>query len=368
MRKYIISAGILIVSIFIGNFIIKGLASLKKVKEPKTYRENIPKVNVTSIELKDNIPLIKANGRVQSSKKSEVYSEVRGKITYINPVFKKGQKVTQGSLLIKVDNTPALHTFLASKNSYYNSIASILPDIKLDYKEDYEKWSNYYNKILKEDFPSTLPEIPNSTEKAFVTNRGVYQAYFNLKSEYENLKKFTVYAPYNGTIDDTYQYEGSIINPGAKLFSIVSSSDVDLVFSISSSDVQQLKKGNQVDLIDNGIVYEAKINRISTFLDQNQQSLLVYVNPPKDLNVHDGAYLEGVFHGNPVSQSVQIPRSAIKNNRVLVLQKDSTVRFKNINLISSNLDSVLITNIDKNDIIVTNSPVKLTEGIKVEVK
>ncbi len=368
MRKYIISLGILVAAIFLAYYINKALASLKKVKEPKTYRENIPKVNVSVITLSDNIPNIKANGRVQSSKKSDVYSEIKGKIIYINPIFRKGQKVKRGTLLIKVDNTPALQSYLASKNNYHNSIASVLPDIKLDFKENYDIWLAYYIKILTEDFPSQLPEVSNITERAFVTNRGVFQNYFNLKSEHENLKKYSVYAPYTGTISETYQFEGSIINPGAKLLSIVSSSDIEIVFSISAIDIKRLKKGNQVDLIEGGKLYQAKVNRISTFLNSNQQSLFVYVSPPKGLKVRDGEYLEGIFHGNTAFESTQIPRSALSNDRVMLLQKDSTILYKEVKLISTNLDSVLISNLKTGDIIITNSPVKLSEGVKVEVK
>ena len=58
--------------------------------------------------------------------------------------------------------------------------------------------------------------------------------------------------------------------------------------------------------------------------------LLVYVNPPKGLKVRDGEYIEGVFYGNKVTESTQIPRAALSNNRVMLLQKDSTISYKEV--------------------------------------
>lgn len=366
MRKYIISFIIVIISIFLGNGLISMLKSFKKAKEPKTYRENVTMVEVDTLELKTNTPKVYTTGRIQSTKKSEVNSEVKGKIKYINPLLKKGQKVKKGRLLFSIDNTPAMQSFLASKNSYYNTIASILPDIKLDYKEDYKLWETYYKKIMNEKFPSQVPEIDNLSEKAFITNRGVFQSYYNLKSEHENLKKYDIYAPYNGTVDQTYLYEGSIVNPGVKLFSIIGSGDLEAEFAISTSDAKQIHTGSLVTIEHNNTVIKTKISRVGSYLDPTQQSIIVYA-PVKNNNLRDGAYVEGILHGNPIKSSAVVPRISITDNKLLTISKDSTISLTPIELINATKDSVLIKGPKTGTVIITASPVKLKEGTKVKI-
>jgi hypothetical protein len=52
----------------------------------------------------------------------------------------------------------------------------------------------------------------------------------------------------------------------------------------------------------------------------------------------------------------------------MVLQNDSSILFQEVDLISSSLDSILISKVANDDIIITNSPVKLSVGTKVTVK
>ena len=98
-----------------------------------------------------------AFGRVNSSLPLDLITEVSGKILQGSVPLKEGQRFRKGTLLFKVDNTEANLRLQASKSNFLKDIASILPDLKIDYPDSFELWQSYFNSI---DVEQELPELP----------------------------------------------------------------------------------------------------------------------------------------------------------------------------------------------------------------
>ena len=60
----------------------------------------------------------------------------------------------------------------SAKSNFYNSITSIMPDLRLDYPQAFPKWQSYLNNLNIDKSLPALPEMTSEKEKYFINNRG----------------------------------------------------------------------------------------------------------------------------------------------------------------------------------------------------
>lgn len=204
MNRKIVSiiaiAGIVIVSFLLMGF----LAKLKK-DPPKTPPKEIT-IHVKASKVKYDT--LRANvygtGRVNSKQDIDLTSEVQGKLLSLNFDLKKGADFKKGDLLVKIYNKDSEYNLKSRKSRFLNSIAGILPDFKIDFSDSYNTWLAFFESIeLDKDLPD-LPELGNGQEKIFLASRNILGDYYTIKGEEIRLKKYSIYAPFNGSIGDVY--------------------------------------------------------------------------------------------------------------------------------------------------------------------
>ena len=76
-----------------------------------------------------------------------------------NNTFKKGTKLKKGDTIFTVENTNLKLLIEAKKSKYMALISSTLPDIKLDFNNEYNKWNYFFNAL---DLKNNLVEFPKN--------------------------------------------------------------------------------------------------------------------------------------------------------------------------------------------------------------
>ncbi len=354
---------------------IMGMNGLNSMK-PKTeeIKKEIPKRYVKAEEIKyDKISSnIKANGRVTSQNYVDLSSEVQGKILRGNVPIKKGQSFRNGQLLIKIYNKEASLALQARKSRFLNSIANLLPDFKIDFKDSYSDWMKFFESTdITKNIPE-LPKIKSSKEKIYLASRNILSDYYTIKGEEIRLKKYSIFAPFNGSFTEVYSEPGAIANPGGKIAKMIRTDRLELEVPVEVENAHYLKIKDNVEILSaNGKEkYSGKIIRMSDFVDPKTQSVAVFISitGKKVSSIYQGEYMSAVFSHIAVSNAMEISRSAVFNHNEVFVIIDGKLQKKTINILKVNEKSLIFNGIEEGTNIVTEALVNAVENTKVEIR
>ena len=319
MRKIILSAlGVLLI---VASFLFaKSLIASKN--KPKPVLEKVIKtVFIDTVKNGDVQIKIPANGSLLAKRRVEIYSEVQGIFKGGSVLFKPGQKYSAGQSLIRIDASEYYASVQSSKSNLYNSIAAIMPDLRLDFPEVYQKWQNYLNAFDLNKTTPKLPEMSSEKENYFITGRGIVSNYYNLKNLEQRLSKYVIAAPFSGILTEALVTEGTLIRNGQKLGEFIDPTDYELEVNISKSYANLLKVGEAVALnnLNKTETYQGEISRVNGSIDQTTQTITAYIDV-KDPNLKEGVYLEALIVGNTVQDAIEVDRNLLlEDNQVFII-------------------------------------------------
>ncbi|NNK82038.1 MAG: efflux RND transporter periplasmic adaptor subunit [Flavobacteriaceae bacterium] len=190
MRKIVsIALGVLLLvgALFIAKYLIDNK------KKPKPQFDKIVKtVFVEEVENKDIPIVITTSGNLTAKNKIDLFSEVQGLLKPSSKEFKAGTIYSKGENLISINSDEFYANLTSQKSNFYNSLTSIMPDIRLDYPDEFQKWQTYLNSVdIYKPIPK-LPEMNTDKEKFFISGRGINTAYYNVKNLEVRLSKYNL--------------------------------------------------------------------------------------------------------------------------------------------------------------------------------
>ncbi len=322
MRKIILSIlGLLIIaaSIFFARDLISGRKSPKPVQNKVVKSVFIDVVKNTDIQV-----VIPSNGSLKAKRRVELYAEVQGIFRTGNKLFKPGQHYKAGENIIRIDASEYLASVQSAKSNLYNSIVAIMPDLRLDFPDVYPKWQDYLDEF---DINKTTPKLPKMTsqkENYFITGRNILSGYYNVKNLEERLKKYNIYAPFNGILTEALVSEGSLIRSGQKLGEYIDPSTYEMEVALSKSYANLLRKGEEVMLnsLDKTETYSGKVSRINGKVDPTTQTVTAYIEV-KDPSLKEGLYLEANLNAKSEEDAIEVDRNLLLDNDQVFVVKDS---------------------------------------------
>lgn len=367
-KAFLIRIIVAIVLLVLAFMLVKNLS--KKAPEPErpplTQRSQY--VNTETVAYTNHKTTIEALGQVIASQPIDIVSEVSGKIEKGNVTLKKAVRFSQGSLLFQIDDTEAILNLKSQRSNFQNAVALILPDMKLDFPNSYQKWQDYFNQIDINTSLPNLPEAADQREKTFLAARNIAGQYYTIKSAEERLNKYRVNAPYAGVIQQVYTDAGSVANPGTRILRVRKSNDLELELPVRKEDIQWVKVGTRVKILseDKRKSTTGTVNRIGTEIDPTTQSVNVYVavNGGK-IKLYEGMYLFAEIAGNSVAKAMEIDRKAIFDNNKIYVIEDSTLVKKTVNIHKVKNETVLFSGVDEGKVVASETFLGAVEGMKV---
>lgn len=324
MRKIILSV-IGVVLIIASVLLAKSLIASKN--KPKPVLEKVIKtVFVDTVKNGDILIKIPANGSLVAKRRVEIYSEVQGVLKTGSVSFKPGQKYSAGQTLINIDASEYYASVQSAKSNLYNTIAAIMPDLRLDFPEIYQKWQDYLNGFDLSKSTPKLPEMSSEKENYFITGRGIVSSYYNVKNLEQRLSKYVIKAPFSGILTEALVTEGTLVRNGQKLGEFIDPSEYEMQVSISESYAHLLKIGESVKLnsLDNTETYVGKIARINGSIDQATQTVMAFINV-KDPKLKEGIYLEASIDGETVENAIEIDRNLLLESQEIFTINDGVL-------------------------------------------
>jgi membrane fusion protein, multidrug efflux system len=370
VRKLIV--GVVVIAIFAaGYFLMNLFANQKELppERPKVEAANYVKVNTVKYENIDTE--IVAYGRITSSQSLNIIAEVGGRLLPGNINLKPGENFRQGQILCRIYDVEARLTLQSRKSEYLNLIASTLPDVKIDYPNRYNEWLQYFEGIEIDKPLPELPELTNLKLKTFLATKNILREYYSIRSAEENLRKYTIYAPYNGSISAVNLEVGTIVSPGTTIAGIIRTDKLELEIPVEVKDIRWVGEGTPVQVMseDEGRTWEGFIIRKADRVDPNTQSINVYISVEAgpDSDLYDGLYLKAVIPGSTLESALEVPRRILQSEDEVFVVEQGMLKSKKVNIQKINNDNVLINGLEEGDSLVLEAPVNASENMKVKI-
>ncbi len=368
-KLIIIISGIAIVAFSF--FSMQWLSGMKKQPPKRAAKEVIRSVKAEPIEYSNLSVKVLATGRVTSNADVTLIAQVRGEIMRGNISFKVGESFKKGDLLVKIDDAIELYNMKSRKSSFLNSVAAMLPDLKVSFYDEYDEWMKFMESIdVDKDLPD-LPEINSTQERIFMASRNILTNYYSIKSAEANFKSYHIYAPFKGTITEVNMQAGAIANPGTRLGRIINTTDLELEVPVKVINAQWLKVGQSVTVYNSNktLSWKGKIVRKSQNVNPTTQSINVFVaiNSSKGKSIFHGEYLSAEFSGIRLNNVMEILRKTVFNKNEVFIIRDSLLVREVIDIQKISRDKLYFNGLKESEYIVTEPLINATENTKVQI-
>ncbi|EZH71296.1 RND transporter [Aquimarina atlantica] len=366
MRKIILSIlGILLIvaAYFAANKIIDS----KKRPKPRPAKV-IKTVFVDTVKNK-TIPIqIAANGNLTAKRRLELYAEVQGIFKGGTHLFKPGQKYQKGQALIRIDASEYYASVQSAKSNLYNLVTSIMPDLRLDYPDIYEKWQGYLNTFDMSKATPKLPEVTSEKEKYFITGRNIYTTYYNVKNLEQRLAKYTISAPFNGVLTEALVTEGTLIRQGQKLGEYIDTKVYEMQVAIGKEYGDLLRVGESVELsnLNKTKTFTGKVSRINSSVNQATQTITTFIEVA-DPSLREGMYLEANLDAKKEENAIEIERGLLQEGDKIFVVRDSILDIIDVQPVYFSDKKVVLKGVPEETIILSKSVPGAYAGMLIKI-
>lgn len=321
-RKIILS--VLGIALIVGAFLFANYLIANKNKPKPVVPKVVKTVLVDTVKNSTITVVISANGNLTAKQRVELYSEVQGIFKSGKKLFKAGQKFNKGETLIRLDASEYYASVQSAKSELYNSVAAIMPDLRLDFTDVYPKWQAYLNNFDLNKTTPQLPEITGEKENYFITGQGIVSAYYNVKNLEQRLAKYRIIAPFTGILTEALVTEGTLVRSGQKLGEFINPSVYEMQVAVSKSYADVIKEGAKVELsnLEKTKAYEGTVARVNGSIDASTQTITAFVDVMHN-DLKEGMYLEANLNAEKVENAIEIDRSLLLESQEIYVIRDS---------------------------------------------
>ncbi len=311
---------------------------------------------------------IAANGNVTAKRRLELYSEVQGIFKGGAKLFKTGQKYRRGQALIRIDASEYYASVQSAKSNLYNLVTSIMPDLRLDYPEIYEKWQTYLNTFDMNKATPKLPEITSEKEKYFITGRNIYTTYYNVKNLEQRLAKYTISAPFDGVLTEALVNEGTLIRQGQKLGEYIDTDVYEMEVAIGKEYADLLRINESVELtnLNKTKTYTGKVSRINGSVNQATQTITAFIEVQDPL-LKEGIYLEANLDAKKEENAIEIDRNLLQEGNKIFVVRDSILDIVDVNPIYFSDKKVVLKGVPNETIILSKNVPGAYAGMLIKI-
>jgi len=248
-RKVLISLLLTFIILSVGAIVYQRFVKQKRsTVSEEPVRRPLKNVTIAQFSPENIVNTISIDGRLTAFEKVDLYAEASGVLKPTSKVIKEGSYVEKGELLFDIDGEDAELSLLAQRSALMTSITQIMPDLKFDFPDAFEKWKLYLDQFDVTQSIREFPAITTDQEKYYVAGKNLYNQYYTIKSAERKLQDYKVYAPFSGVITQASIYPGQLVNMGVNLGSIMNTGRFEMKAPISLADLEYVKAGQPVTL------------------------------------------------------------------------------------------------------------------------
>ncbi|MAD74592.1 MAG: efflux transporter periplasmic adaptor subunit [Rheinheimera sp.] len=340
-----------------------GLGKLRQ--PPQKSEESRPAilVNTAAISADNIVYQISSQGMVTPKLETSLISEVNGRVVAVADEFVAGGFFNKGDLLVKVEQSDYLTNVKAAQAALANAQA-MLAEEKARVKVAEEEWRSFTD--------GNAPALGLRQPQLASALASVQSAEAELERANRDLARTEIRAPYDGMVRARTANLGQFISRGTALGSIVGTDVAEIRLPLTDTDMAFLampgamqgsmapsaieSDNNQVTLSSTvagqQINWPAKLVRTEGILDERSRVIYVVAevaDPYQRRNqtqpvLNFGRFVAATITGTQAEQVVKIARHLLlPGNKVLVVDKDNTLQFRQVKVDRATADSAYIS-------------------------
>ncbi len=297
----------------------------------------------------------KVSGRVIPQNTTALSAEVQGKILPSSVALKEGANFDKNAPIILIDSREFALALEAQRSAFLNLLTNMMPDMKSDFPESYPDWKTYIENYKAGISLPELPEPKSEKEKYFIITYQIYSQYFNIKSQEERLSKYTIHAPYAGTIIQSNIDVGSLVSPGQPLGTIAHRNNFELKAGLNTAAANAIKIGDVVTFSSNEGAgnFQGKLVRVNKTIDPQTQNMTAFFQV-RGTKVNAGMYLEGDLNTSTLQNVAIIPTAAINRDNGVMVLENNTIKVKTVEPLEYTTQYVAVRGLNAGDQLILN--------------
>ena len=313
---------------------------------------------------------VSADGRLTSVAEVDIIAEASGKIEAGDLALKKGEVFSEGDVLFTVYPDEAILDLKARKSQFLNTLANLLPDIKIDFPQYEDTYMEFFSSINLDKKLPAFPALEDEKLKIFLSGRNVLSEYYNIRRDELQISRRTVIAPFNGTFTEVNLEVGTYTNAGGRVASAIQTDELELEVPVAPFDATWIKIGDNVKISKktDESSWDGQVIRKSPFVDPNtqSQSIFIYLKNNGSHKLLPGEYYTADFQGHPIDGVMEIPRNAVFNTNEVFVIVENRLQKRQISIIKENEKTLLFNGLDEGELIVLQPLINVLEGTLVE--
>lgn len=312
--------------------------------------------------------VIRIDGRVSARDKIQLYAEVSGVLQYQSKRFEIGQNYRQGESILALDDREARSAERAAFNDYLSLLSQVLPDIQLDYPEQYPQWRDYLEQTAARGEAQDPPVSEAGALQLFLTGRGLYSRYQNWRSAAVRLAKYRLLAPFDGSVSQSAVEPGSLVRSGQLLGEFMGGQSFDLETSVSPSEISLFKEGDSVHFEDplSGEKYHGRVARKTRALDPMTQRVRVQLELSGP-GLYDGQYLSAAIEGGRVPGAFALERKLLQEEKAVFIVRDSVLHRQVVEVVHRSPEQVIVRGLPEGSLLCADPLPGAYEGQLVKI-
>lgn len=332
------------------------LSSMKRPPQRTNGMNTIQSVAVVDVKVEDiqiRVPII---GKLVAQNHVQIFSEVQGVLEKRDKEFLEGVSYKKGETLLSINSQDTEYNLMSQRSSLLTQIAQILPEMQYDFPESATQWEQYLADFDVEKEIQPLPEPKNEREKYYISGKGIYQTYYNIKNLEYTFSKYDIKAPFNGAVVSSEIKPGTLVMPGQPLGEYMSTFTYDLETSVTVAQSSLIEIGDKVVLNTKSVddVVIGIVTRINDNVDPQTLMVNVYITV-KGSELWEGMYLTGDIYSSANIVATELPRSIITNANSVFTVQDNIVIEKPIEIIALHGDTAVVAGLTDGELLSTKS-------------
>ncbi len=327
------------------------LMMTKQEPEQKAEEIPLPVVDVTQVEQQTMSLNLPSYGTVTPKYKTQLVSEVQGRILSIAPAFVAGGVVHQGDELAVIEPSDYEADLMQAQATLAQAKAALDEEIARGEVAKIE-FSGYDNGMP--------PELGLRVPQLKKEQANVKYAEAALARAKRNLERTVIRAPFDAIVRARSVDLGQYVSIGTNLGELYDTAVAEVRLPLANKDLAYLESVDNPEtqvtlsaaLAGKTVTWTGKVVRSEGVIDpDNRMVYLVaevqdpYLRKQKQIGqlpLKYGSFVNAVIKGRTVDGLVKLPRYMVRNQHVAVVDKDNKIEMRHVNVVRTDLEYVYI--------------------------
>lgn len=327
------------------------LISTKEAPEQKENKIPIPIIDVISVEQKTVSLNLPSYGVVTPKNKTQLVTEVQGRMLTIAPHFVAGGVVKKGDELAIIEPSDYEADLMQAQASLAQAEAALEEEVARGEvaKND---WKGFDGGVPPE-LGLRLPQLKKEQANVKFQQAALARAQ-------RNLERTIIRAPFDGIIKARHVDLGQYVTLGTNLGELYDTRIAEIRLPLANNDLAYLESVDNPDtqvtlsasLAGKDVTWIGTIVRSEGVIDADNRMvyLVAEIQDPYlrknrkegQLPLKYGSFVTAVIKGRTVDGIVQLPRHLVRNGSVAVVSSDNVIEIREVNVVRTDIDSVYI--------------------------